>query len=120
MQKRSRLNFAFCILHFAFFLAACKREEPANVERGKQLTVQYGCVTCHDIPGIKGAHGMVGPPLTKMALRQTIAGKFPNNVDTMAKWLENPQAMDPTNAMPNVGVTPKDARDIAAFLDTLK
>ena len=120
MQNSTRFNFAFCILHFAFFLAACTREQPANVERGKQLLVQYGCVACHDIPGIKGAHGMVGPPLTKMAMRQTIDGKFPNTPDNMARWLENPQAMDPNNAMPNVGVTPQDARDMSAFLDTLK
>jgi cytochrome c1 len=38
----------------------------------------------------------------------------------MTKWLQNPQAMDPNNAMPNLGVTPDDSRDIAAFLFTLK
>ena len=101
--------------------AACKREEPADdITRGQQLVVQYGCVACHDIPGIKGAHGAVGPPLQKMALRQTIAGKFPNTRENMEKWIQNPQGMDPQNAMPNLGVTPDDARDIAAFLDTLK
>lgn len=110
----------FVVIVAVLLLAACKREESANVTRGKQLVVQYGCDTCHDIPGIKGAHGMVGPSLAKMAVRQTIAGKFPNNADNMSKWLQNPQAMDPTNAMPNLGVTPADARDMTAFLDTLK
>ncbi len=104
----------------AVLMVACKREQPADVARGRELVVQYGCVACHDIPGIKGVHGMVGPPLKAMALRQTIAGKYPNNSGTMAKWLQNPQAMDPNSSMPNVGVTPEDARDMTAFLETLK
>jgi len=111
---------AFCLLPSAFLLAACKREPSANVQRGEQLLTQYGCVSCHDIPDVKGAHGMVGPPLAKMALRQTIAGKFQNTPENMQKWLQNPQAMDPANAMPNLGVTPEDARDMTAFLSTLK
>jgi len=119
-QKWLRILSAFCILPSAFFLAACKREESANVQRGKALVVQYGCDTCHDIPGIKGAHGMVGPPLAKIALRTTIAGKFPNTSENMSKWLQNPQSMDPANAMPNLGVTSPDARDMTAFLNTLK
>ena len=120
MQNWGAWVFAFCILHFAFLLAACKGEPSANVKRGEQLLTQYGCVSCHDVPGVKGAHGMVGPPLSKMALRQTIAGKFPNTPENMQKWLQNPQAMDPANTMPNLGVTPDDARDMTAFLNTLK
>lgn len=102
-------------------LAACKHEKPiGDVDRGKQLMNQYGCGTCHDIPGVDGAHGMVGPPLAKMALRQTIGGKFPNTPDTMIRWLQNPPAMNPVSSMPNLGVTPQDAKDITAFLNTLK
>jgi len=107
---------AFCLLLSAF----CTREQPANVKHGKELTAQYGCTSCHEIPGVKGPRGMVGPPLDHMAARQTIAGKYANDPDTLAKWLQNPQAMDPQNQMPNLGVTPDDARDIAAFLGTLK
>jgi len=119
-QKWRQIVSAFCILHSAF-LFGCKHEQSnGDVTRGKALMNQYGCGTCHDIPGVEGAHGMVGPPLSKMALRQTIAGKFPNTPDTMAKWLENPQALNPLTSMPNMGVTPADARDMTAFLDTLK
>jgi cytochrome c2 len=102
-------------------LAACKGEQPiGDVDHGKQLVTQYGCATCHDIPGIEGAHGMVGPPLAKLASRKTIAGKLPNTPDTVIKWLQDPQAVNPGSSMPNMGVTPADARDIAAFLNTLK
>jgi len=101
-------------------LASCKAYETANVQHGKTLMTQYGCTACHNIPGVKGPRGMVGPPLDHMASRAYIAGKYPNNPDTMANWLQNPQAMDPQNAMPNLHVTPADSRDMAAFLTTLK
>ena len=107
----------------ALLLAACKREtnvNDGNIERGKQLVNQYGCGACHIVPGVPGATGMVGPPLDHVAQQQTLAGKYPNTPDVMTKWLQNPQAMDPNNTMPNLGVTPPDARDLTAFLFTLK
>jgi len=63
---------------------------------------------------------MVGPSLDHIATRTYIAGKFQNSVPAMTKWLQNPQSMDPTNAMPNLGVTPDDARDMTAYLYTLR
>lgn len=103
-------------------LAACSKREDnsAQVQRGKLLVSQYGCTACHSIPGVKGPKGMVGPPLEHIATRPYIAGKFPNDAETMAKWLQNPQAMAPGNAMPNLEVTPADSHDIAAFLYTLE
>jgi cytochrome c2 len=105
--------------------AACKQPEtpatPAgNVKRGQQLMTQYGCNSCHVIPGVKGPRGMVGPPLDHMASRQYIAGKFANTPPNMSQWLQNPQSLDPQNAMPSLGVTPNDARDMAAYLSTLQ
>lgn len=106
-------------------LAACKREEKAqtahatgggNADRGKQLIAQYGCNSCHDIPGIEGPKGMVGPPLTHIGSRQIIAGKLQNTPQNMMAWLQNPQMVDPQNAMPNLGVKPDEARDIATYL----
>jgi cytochrome c len=111
------------LLVAALLLAACKRETNVNngdIARGKQLLNQYGCGSCHSIPGVPGATGMVGPPLDHMAVRQTLAGKYANTPEVMSKWLQNPQAMDPANTMPNLGVTPDDARDLTAFLFTLK
>ena len=104
------------------FAACAKRESgiPGNADHGKELIAQYGCTACHQIPGIKGPRGMVGPSLEHVASRTYVAGKFQNSPATMTKWLQNPQAMDPNNAMPNLGVTPKDAEDITAYLYTLK
>jgi cytochrome c1 len=108
------------------FAAACTRERPAppaapagDTHRGKEAILKYGCTACHNIPGVDGPKGMVGPPLDHWKSRTFIAGKYPNTTETMVKWLQNPQALDPSNAMPNLGVTPADAKDIAAYLYTL-
>jgi len=105
-------------------LVACKRESaPAvigDATHGRQLVQQYGCASCHDIPNVSGARGMVGPPLTQFAIRELVAGKFPNTPENLIKYLQNPQAADPANVMPNFGLTSEQCRDIAAFLYTLK
>ena len=111
---------AFCLLPSAFSCAKREPPIPGDADRGKQLISQYGCTACHNVPGVKGPRGMVGPSLDHMASRTYIAGKFQNSVPNMTKWLQNPQSMDPTNAMPNLGVTPDDSRDMTAFLYTLK
>jgi cytochrome c len=88
--------------------------------RGEAAISRYGCSTCHVIPGIKGADALVGPPLTKMGSRSYVAGVLPNTPDNMIRWLENPPAVDHLTAMPNLGVTDQDARDMASYLYTLR
>lgn len=91
-----------------------------NSRAGRMAIAAYGCGSCHAIPGIAGAKGQVGPALAKMAIRATIAGKLANNPAAMARWLEHPQALIPGNGMPEQGVTRRDARDMTAYLYTLK
>lgn len=91
----------------------------ADVDRGRAAISRYGCGSCHDIPGVTGAAGLVGPPLGDIARRVYIAGVLPNEPDNMIRWIENPPAVDSKTAMPNMGVTPRDARDIAAYLYNL-
>jgi cytochrome c len=91
-----------------------------DAERGRELIRSYGCGTCHSIPGVTGASGLVGPPLGGIASRSYIGGVLPNAPDNMLRWLQNPRAVDPLTAMPNVGVTSSDARHIAAYLYTLR
>ena len=92
----------------------------ADPKRGKAAMGQYACSTCHEIPGVAGANAPVGPPLTEMASRQFIAGVLPNTPQNMIRWLRAPQKIDPLTAMPNLGVTERDARDMTAYLYTLK
>jgi putative membrane protein len=91
-----------------------------DVDRGRAAIKRYGCGSCHNIPGITGAQGLVGPPLGEIASRVYIAGVLPNEPANMVRWLENPPGVDDKTAMPNMGVTPRDARDIAAYLYTLR
>lgn len=92
----------------------------SDTGRGRTAIRKYGCGSCHDIPGVSGAVGMVGPPLGQIAQRVYIAGVLPNEPDNMIKWIENPPGVDSKTAMPYMGVTPRDARDIAAYLYTLR
>ena len=117
------------VILLLFLLAACNgRQKPqnaavtggGNAERGKNLVQQYGCTSCHSIPGVPGPQDGISAPLAKIGSRQLIFGKFQNTPRNMMSWIQNPQAMNPQNAMPNLGVTPADARDITAFLYTLK
>ncbi len=88
--------------------------------RGKQVIEQKNCGSCHTIPGIPGAEGVVGPPLTMFASRSFIAGELPNTPENLAKWIENPRMIEPKTAMPDLGVSPSQAQDAAAYLYTLR
>jgi mono/diheme cytochrome c family protein len=91
-----------------------------DAERGKRAIDQYACATCHRIPGIVGANAPVGPPLEAVATRGFIAGVLPNTRENMVRWIRHPQAVNAKSAMPDLGVTERDAADIAAYLFTLK
>ena len=91
-----------------------------DLQRGKLALQQYACVTCHVIPGVVGANKPVGPSLVGIGSRKYLAGAVPNTADNMIFWLRFPQQVAPGSAMPNLGVAPRDARDMAMFLETLK
>jgi cytochrome c1 len=49
-----------------------------------------------------------------------VAGKLPNTPDQLVRWIQQPQAVEPGTAMPDLGVSLAEARDIAAYLYTLR
>ena len=49
-----------------------------------------------------------------------LAGKLPNQPENMIKWIREPQEVSPGTAMPQLGVTEQDGKDIAAYLYTLR
>ena len=120
--------YVFIALVIAMTATACsdKVEKEAaamtggSVSRGRTAIGKYGCAACHTIPGIDNAVATVGPPLTQIARRQYLGGHLLNTPANMMKWLQHPQQVDPKNAMPEMGVTDQDARDIAAYLYTLR
>lgn len=97
-----------------------RRVEGGDPARGREQIVAYGCGSCHVVPGIAGANGMVGPPLTSWSQRRIIAGEVPNTPANLVYWITVPQSIEPGVAMPNLGVSDGQARDIAAYLYTLK
>jgi cytochrome c2 len=86
--------------------------------RGEAMFIQYGCGSCHSIKNVRTATGMVGPPLDGIALRVIIGGHLANTPTNMERWIRDPQHVSPGTAMPDLGVSEGDARDITAFLYT--
>src|SRR4051794_11904678 len=87
-----------------------------DAARGRHAIGKYGCGSCHTIGGIQNATAQVGPQLRELRSRGYIAGKLPNAPYTLVFWIENPQRFAPGTAMPNLGVTEAEAKDIAAYL----
>lgn len=85
-------------------------------DSARALIDANGCGTCHRIPGIEGADGRTGPPLTAMARQAYVAGVLPNTPEALAAFIADPQQVDPRSAMPNLGVSQDEARLIADYL----
>ena len=88
--------------------------------QGAAVIGQAQCGACHEIPGIADAHGLVGPPLTEFGRRTMVAGMLPNTPDALVRWLRDPQGVTPGNGMPDTHLTDRQARDVAAYLYTLR
>lgn len=87
-----------------------------NVDNGRRLIAGYGCGSCHSIPGVPGADAVIAPPLDRFYERSYIAGQFPNTWENLIQWIQRPQEMKPGTAMPDLGVGPTQAAEIAAYL----
>ena len=92
----------------------------ADIGRGKTLVARYACASCHEIPGVRGASARVGPTLRNLGERAYLGGVLANTPANLVSWLRDPPAHAPGTAMPDVGLTADEARDIAAYLLTLR
>jgi len=109
------------------------RGDPA---RGAQLVTAGSCVACHTIAGEPTMRSTIGPNLTHVGSRLTIAGGlFPNDTRHLAAWIKNSRAMKPGVLMPTlargqhdpitkstltIGLSDQDVADIVAYLQALK
>lgn len=108
--------------------AGCREEDVlprervtgGSADRGERAILTYGCGSCHVIPGVQSATGLVGPSLDGVADRTYLAGQVENDAEAMVQWIRFPQRARPGGVMPDLGVSDADARDIAAFLYTLR
>jgi cytochrome c2 len=117
------------LLLLALLSGACTSQESgpafdraprAQVERGRLLLAQYQCGSCHAIPDVQAARGRMGPTLASFGRRSYIAGHVPNGPEHLVRWIVAPGALVPGTVMPAMGVSPDDARDMAAYLLSLE
>lgn len=87
-----------------------------SADRGRERLIEYGCGACHVIPGIQQATGLVGPPLDRLRDQIYIGGVLYQSPQNLARWISDPKTVDPRTAMPDLGVSPEEAQDMAAYL----
>jgi cytochrome c1 len=112
----------------ALALGACGARPPppawgdfgGDADRGQVTIARSSCGSCHEIPGVPNAHGLTGPPLVHFSRRTVVAGLLPNTPENLTRWVRDPQGVIPGNAMPNIGLSEAQARDVAAYLYTLR
>jgi mono/diheme cytochrome c family protein len=84
------------------------QSQEALVTQGRQLYADKGCYGCHTV----GASGTpIAPDLRRAAARHSEA--------TLARWLRDPSAQEPTRHMPNLQLSEAEARALAAYLASL-
>ena len=101
--------------------AAAMTAAPAADEAAAKLLQNKGCVACHIIAGVPGAVGKIGPDLTGLMSRPTMAaGKLKTSAENLRKWITNPKAVKPDTLMAPLPMTPQELDTIVNFLTTLK
>ncbi len=87
---------------------------------GQRDFMEGGCSDCHTIAGTE-AEGTVGPNLTHLASRQTLAADTIQNTPAeLFRWITNPQAIKPGVKMPALGLGPIRYHAIVAYLTGLR
>jgi len=109
---------------FHAWLASMAKPEPAPTtvaqREGERLFMSRGCGGCHDLRGTE-ARGTVGPDLTHLAGRSTLAAlTIPNTPAELAAWIHDPQAIKPGAHMPDLGLSGAEVTKLVAFLDGLR
>lgn len=90
-------------------------------QRAIPVMLGNGCAGCHTIPGVPGAEGNVGPRLdAKLGDKIYIGSRLPNTPANLVRWIRDARSVDPHTAMPSTRISDQEARDVAAYLYTLK
>jgi len=107
----------------AWAQAQAKPASPPTTDlaiRGQQIFQSKTCINCHAINGTN-ATAQVGPDLTHLASRETIAaGTLTNTPENLTAWLKDPQTVKPGALMPDVQLTDDELTALVAYMETLK
>jgi len=89
-------------------------------QAGYDFVTSRNCSSCHSIAGTP-ANGTVGPDLTHLAGRRSIAaGAMPMAEGNLYGWVADPQSIKPGSHMPTIGLEPDQLHAVVAYLETLK
>jgi len=91
-----------------------------SAERGRAAIQHYGCNACHAIAGFPDPLAAVAAPVTGIGGRAYIAGTLANTPANLVLWIRDPRKVKPETAMPDLGVSASEARDIATYLYSLR
>ena len=88
-------------------------------QTGEKVFMANQCASCHEIRGT-AAGGLVGPDLTHVASRRTLAAaEIRNTPAELRAWIANPQGIKPGSRMPDLGLSSTEYDAIAAYLEGL-
>ena len=89
-------------------------------KKGQDVFLARACAVCHAVRGTPAA-GRVGPDLTHLASRRTLAsGTIPNTRGHLGGWVVNAQSIKPGSQMPSVNLDPDELKALLAYLEGLK
>jgi cytochrome c oxidase subunit 2 len=88
-------------------------------QAGYKYFTSRACSSCHSIAGTP-ASGTVGPDLTHLASRRTLAASMPISEGNLYGWVADPQSLKPGTKMPTVGLDPNELHAVVTYLETLK
>jgi len=92
-----------------------------QARRGERLFVDRGCASCHTVRGSLAFFGRLGPDLTHVASRRTLAaGALDNSRGALAGWIANPQILKPGNRMPHTPLAVEDFHAIVHYVSALR
>jgi|SRR5450755_923946 cytochrome c len=115
------------LLAYCLALTACNWFRDFDFARGARLTggapeagrtklAMRACGSCHVIPGVPRAEGKSAPSLAGWSGRRTFLNNVPNTPAELEKWLDKPSHRKPGTNMPDIALSPQDARDMTAYL----
>src|SRR5260370_40213737 len=88
-------------------------------EQGEQAFRRFGCIGCHTMGTMSSA--LVGPNLTHLGSRTTIAGGlFPNDSAHLARWLADPPSQKPGSLIQYAHAPPAVLAALIAVESTLR
>jgi cytochrome c oxidase subunit 2 len=107
---------------FDRWIAEQRRPSQADdsVSSGRRIFQTTSCINCHTVAGT-AANGRVGPDLTHLMSRETIAsGVVENAPENLRRWIRNPDDIKPGSRMPAMNLNAKELDAVTAYLASLR